>query len=172
MLKLNTGVTMDNTFKNTVAQLCSKYYIDPKLVTVDVEYVGEHIYYINVIVNDGRKYDLTRERTFYHNGYKVNVYTDRFLPQSQMIAKWLARELATERSIEDIARQVMAELYSYMIDYRIIPGNEDTLPTIYVYGNGDVDREHERIDTYIDIDAPKQYIKAITGKIDEYIQQN
>ena len=142
---------MDNTFKNTVAQLCSKYYI-------------------NVIVNDGRKYDLTREHTFYHNGYKVNVYTDRFLPQSQMIAKWLARELATERSIEDIARQVMAELYSYMIDYRIIPGNEDTLPTIYVYGDGD--REQEYLDTYIDIDAPKQYIKAITETINEYIQQN
>lgn len=89
-----------------------------------------------------------------------------------MVAKWLARELATERSIEDIARQVMAELYSYMVDYRIISGDEDTLPTIYVYGNGDGDREHERIDTYIDIDAPKQYIKDITGKIDEYIQQN
>lgn len=159
---------MDNTFKNTVAQLCSKYYIDPKLVTVDVEYVGEHIYYINVIVNDGRKYDLTREHTFYHNGYKVNVYTDRFLPQSQMIAKWLARELATERSIEDIARQVMAELYSYMVDYRIISGDEDTVPTLYVYG----DREQIYLDTYIDIDAPKKYIKDITGKIDEYIQQN
>ena len=87
-----------------------------------------------------------------------------------MIAKWLARELATERSIEDIARQVMAELYSYMIDYRIISGDEDTVPTLYVYGDGD--REQEYLDTYIDIDAPKQYIKDITGKIDEYIQQN
>lgn len=165
---------MDRNFENAVAQFCSKYYIDPKQVKVEVEhvsYIDARMYYVNVIVNDGRKPDLTRERTFYHNGYKVNVYTDRFLPQSQMVAKWLARELATERSVEDIARQVMAELYQYMVDYRIISGYEDTVPTLYVYGNDD-NREQVYLDTYIDIDAPKEYIKDITEKIDEYIQQN
>ena len=64
----------------------------------------------------------------------------------------------------------MAELYHYMVDYKIITGDEDTVPTLYVYGDGD--REQVYLDTYIDIDAPKEYVKDITEKIDEYIQQN